>query len=211
VNPDTVRHALSVAVRIDDHFIAAPVEDELDVRLDSILPAAIRGGGGKRHSDGTYRFVDVADGAHQIRIAANPNWMLLEPLPSIPIPYGPVSTALVISAWPSPARAVPAGLTAVRGKLLGTPTATIGRRIEFSVGGSDAGHHTQTDSLGECVFLFPGDLKLDADRMVALVLRVPGLTVVGGEVVTGDSSVGFTGAAFRIVPGRETRVRFHVT
>jgi len=209
----TVRHVLSVAIRIDDHFIGEPIGDELDVRFDTfLLPTQVRGGSRRRHEDGTYRFIDLEDGPHQLEVdSTDDRWMMLAPLPTIVAPLAQPSPPLAIEAWPTPLQSTPLGMTSVRGKLVGTPAATIARRIEFDVDTVDSGHHTQSSSLAEFLFLFPGRLELDADNLVPLSLRVIGGGVTGGEIVDGENHTPFSGAAFRVVPGRETRVRFHVT
>jgi hypothetical protein len=215
VRQESVHHTLGVAVRIDDHFIEAPIPDELDVRIDTYLfPTLVQSGAGHRHDDGTYRFLDLADGPHQLQIkSADDRWMMLDPLPVIVTPLGPPPLAIKIEAWPTPVQATPLGMTAVRGKLVGTPAATIGRRIDLAIGSPavDSGHHTQTSSSAEFLFLLPGRLELDADSLVDLVIAVTGGTVTGGEVVAGELVTPFTGATFKIAPGRETRVRFFVT
>jgi hypothetical protein len=210
---ETVRHTLGVAVRLDDHFIGEPIAEELDVRLDTfVLPTQVRGGNSRRHSDGTYRFIDLAAGPHQVEVTSpDARWMTLDPLPVVVTPMLQPSPPLSIAVWPTPLQSTPLGLTAVRGKLVGTPGATIARRVEFDVNGVDTGHHTQSSSFAEFLFLFPGRLDLDADSLVPLSLRVVGGVVSGGDVIHGEQHEPFTGAAFRVVPGRETRVRFHVT
>lgn len=210
---ESLHHALGVAIRIDDHFTGQPVPDQLDVRLDTFtLPTQVRGGAGRRHDDGTYRFIDIADGPHQLRVTSPDGlWMLLDALPPIITPIAQPTLALKLEAWPTPVQSTPLGMTSVRGKLVGTPAPTIARRIELDINGTDSGHHTQTSSLGELLFLLPGRLDLDADGLVDLALRVIGGTVTGGEIVHGEQHTPFTGATFKVAPGRETRVRFHVT
>jgi hypothetical protein len=210
---ETLRHVLGVTVRIDHHFIGEPITDELDVRLDTfVLPTQVRGGSRRRHEDGTYRFINLANGPHQLQVkSTDARWMTLAALPTIVAPLAQPSPPLAIEVWPTPLQSTPLGMTSVRGKLVGTPAATIARRIEFDVDGVDSGHHTQSSSLAELLFLFPGRLELDADSLVPLSLRVIGGVVTGGEIVHGEQHISFTGAAFRVEPGRETRVRFHVT
>lgn len=210
---ESLHHALGVAIRFDDHFTGLPVPDELDVRLDTeLLPTQVRGGTSRRHDDGTYRFVDLADGTHALS-ARSPDarWMMLDPLPAIVTPVAQPTLALALQAWPTPLQSTPLGMTSVRGKLVGGPGATIARRIELDVNGTDTGHHTETSTLAEFLFLLPGRLDLDADGLVDLAVRAIGQTVTGGEIVDGEQITSFTGAAFKVAPGRETRVRFHVT
>lgn len=210
---ETLRHVAGVAVRLDDHFIGEPIGDELDVRLDTyVRPTLVRGGAGRRHNDGTYRFIDLTDGPHQLAVTSpDDRWMMLDPLPPIVTPMLQPQPPLSISMWPTPLQSTPLGMTSVRGKLVGAPAATIARRIEFDVNLVDSGHHSQSSSLAEFLFLFPGRLELDADSLVPLRLRVIGGVVTGGEIVVGEQHTPFAGATFRVVPGRETRVRFHVT
>jgi hypothetical protein len=68
-----------------------------------------------------------------------------------------------------------------------------------------------TSTIGEFLFLLPGRLELDPDGLVQLALRVAGVTVTGGRIVVGEQLTSFSGNAFSISPGRETRVRFFVT
>lgn len=211
---EAVRHTLSVAVRLDDHFLGDPIPDELDVRVDTyFLPTLVRGGNGYRHDDGTYRFLDLADGVHQVQVkAASGQWMLLDAIPAIVTPLAQPMLAMPVQVWPTPQQSTPLGMTSVRGKLLGSPAATIARRIDLDVAGIDSGYHTQASTLGEFLFLLPGRLDLDpVDGMVDLDLRVTGTTVTSGEIVAGEQTSPFSGAAFRIPPGRESRVRFFVT
>lgn len=213
---ESVRHVLGVAIRIDDHFTGEAIRDELDVRIDGdVLPTQVRGGTGRRHSDGTYRFLDLADRSHQLTVRSpDARWVLLDPLPAIVTPVPQPTRALVIEAWPTPLQSTPPGMTSVRGKLVGPPAAAIARRVELDVGGVDSGHRARSTSLGELLFLLPGRLALDAAGLVALALRVVGgtpVTVTGGEIVDGETITSFAGSAFKVAPGRETRVRFHVT
>ena len=211
--PEMIGHVLGVAVQIDDHFLGRPVPDELDVRLDTELaPTLIRGGTSRRHDDGTYRFLDIAEGTHVLRVTStDARWMTLDPLPSVSVPVAQPTRALRVQAWPTPLQTTPLGMTAVRGKLLGPPAATIARDIAFDIGGADSGFRSRTSSLGEFLFLLPGRLVLDKAGLVPLALRVTGATVTGGALVVGDQRPTFAGAAFRVVPGRETRARFQVT
>jgi hypothetical protein len=208
---ETIRHVLGVAIRIDDHFVGEPITDELDVRVDTFVrPTQV--GGRRRHPDGTYRFIALPDGPHQLAIRSpDERWMTLAPLPAVVTPMLQPSPPLAIEVWPTPAQSTPAGMTSVRGKLVGAPAATIARRIEFDIDGTSTGHRTQSSSLGEFLFLFPGRLEVATDNLVPLRLRVIGGTVNSGEIVDGEQRLPFSGAAFRVVPGRETRVRFHVT
>ena len=209
---ETVRHLLGVAVRVDNHFSAVPVADELVVRVDTAAPTTVRGGSAHRHADGTYRFLDIDDGAHHVAVRSpDDRWMTLDPDPIVVTPMAQPTRPLVIEAWPTPVQATPLGMTSIRGKLLGSPASTIARRIEFDAGGADTQHRTQSSSAAEFLFLLPGNLRLDADGFVPLALRVQGGVVTGGEIVAGEQITPFIGSSFRVVPARETRVRFHVT
>jgi hypothetical protein len=219
---ETVHHVLGSAVRIDDHFLVAPIPDELDVRLDTFeRPTKVRGGGSRRHADGTYRFVDLADGTHALRVTSpDDRWMVLDPLPALVVPMAPPIRALRVEAWPTPLQDVPRGMTAVRGKLVGAPGATIAQRIELDVAGQpfqveiDGAprlRFTRSSSFGEFLFLLPGHLPLDGNGQVAITVRVIGHIVSGGDVVDGDQSIPFSGATFRAIPGKETHVRLPVT
>jgi hypothetical protein len=212
VRQELAHHVLAVAVRLEDHFLAQPIPDELDVRLGTeILPCRTRSGSGHRHPDGTYRFVGVPDGPQQIVIASDDRWMVLEPPPAIVLPLADPAEAMVVQLWPTPVQTTPPGMTAVRGKLVGAPAQTIGRRVEIDVGTATAIHHTTSSSHGELLFLLPGRLELDTAGLVPITVRVDGATVTGGELIAGQNHIGFSGASLAIAPGRESRVRFHVT
>jgi hypothetical protein len=136
--------------------------------------------------------------------------MVLEPVPVVVTPVSQPTVPLVVHAWPSPQQATPLGMTAVRGKLLGTPALAIGRRIEIDTGATTSVHYTRTDSFAEFLFLLPGSLPL-VNGLVPITVRAVGASVTGGEVVAGQQEIPFTGASLDIVPGRETHVRFHVS
>jgi hypothetical protein len=219
---DSIRHVLGAAVRIDDHFLVAPIPDELDVRLDAFeRPTTVRSGGSRRHADGTYRFIDLADGTHALRVTSpDDRWMVLDPPPAVVVPIGLPARALRVEAWPTPLQDAPPGTTAVRGKLVGAPGATIARRIEIDVAGQpfqveiDGAprlRFTRTSSFGEFLFLLPGSLALDGNGRVEITVRVIGHAVTGGALIDGDQSIPFSGATFRAPPGHEAHVRLLVT
>jgi hypothetical protein len=210
---EDVRHLLAVAVQVTDHFLGTPVADELDVRLDGReRPGRVLHGNGRRHADGTYRFVDVPDGGpHAITVASvDERWIALAPPPQVVFPVAQPTQPLVIEVWPTSKQATPLGMTALRGKLVGAPAATIGQRVEVDVDTVDTGHHTRTGPYADVLFPLPGRLELDADGMVPLTVRVVGRTVTGGELVEGERRTPF-GASFVIAPGREAHVRLFVT
>jgi hypothetical protein len=219
---DTIHHVLGAAVRIDDHFLVAPIPDELDVRVDTFeRPINVRGGGRRRHADGTYRFIDLAAGTHALRVTSpDDRWMMLDPPPAVVVPMGSPVRALRVEAWPTPRQDAPPGTSAVRGKLVGAPDATIAQRIEIDVAGQpfqveiDGAprlRFTRTSSFGEFLFLLPGHLALDGNGRVAITVRVIGHVVTGGDVVDGDQLIPFSSATFRAIPGKETHVRLLVT
>lgn len=209
---ETVHHRLAIAVQVEHHFLGDSITDELDVRIDDeVLPAFAKGGTTRRHPDGTYRFVNVPDGPHTINIVSRDDrWLVLEPPPVVVTPVGEPTRPLVVQAWPAPKQATPPGMTSVRGKLIGAPTLAIGRRVEIAAGTTGSAHYTRTDSFAEFLFLLPGTLPL-VNGLVPITVRAVGASVTGGEVVTGEQRVPFTGSALEIVPGRENHVRFHVS
>ncbi|MEO8699974.1 MAG: hypothetical protein ABI867_08015 [Kofleriaceae bacterium] len=210
---EPVQHVLAVAVRVTDHFLGTAVPDELDVRLDATeLPGLTRGGNGRRHTDGTYRFVDIDGGPHTLTVTSpDGRWMALEPIATLWLPAAQPTHALVIEMWPAPSQNAPLGMPALRGKLVGTTAATIDQRIEVDVGPDATGHYTRTTSRAEFLFPLPGRLALDAAGNVPITVRVIGQTITGGELVAGELRTPFIGSAFAIHPGRETHVRLFVT
>jgi hypothetical protein len=137
--------------------------------------------------------------------------MALEPPPPLVLPIAHPTAALDVPMWPTTKQATPLGLTALRGKLVGAPVATVGQRIEVDVGVTDTGHHTRSESFADFLFLLPGHLELDLDGHVPLTVRVIGRAITGGELISGEHRTPFTGPSFAIDPGRETHVRLFVT
>ncbi|MCW5801150.1 MAG: hypothetical protein KIT31_01960 [Deltaproteobacteria bacterium] len=202
---EAVRHVLAVAVRVEDHFLGTPVLETLDVRID----------GDRRphaHGDGTYCFIGVEDGVHELTIGGLADrWMALEPTPGLVLPLANPGEAIVVPVWPTPSQPTPLGLTSVRGKLVGGPQQTLGRRVEIDVGATPAVHHTISTSRAEFLFLLPGALALDGEGNVPITIRVGGAAVTGGEVVDGEERTPFAGSSIAIAPGREAHLRVHVT
>jgi hypothetical protein len=226
---EVVHHRLSVAVRVDDHFTSTPVAEELRVELETLERGVpTRAGNGHRHDDGTYRWANLADGPRLIHVSSpSGRWVAWEPAPLVTLPLADRRAPVVIQVWPTPNAMVPAGVTAVRGTLIGTGIGS-GQRVEIeSLETPARGHFTRTDSRGDFLFLLPGWLEAypriepeDPDEPdvppvpnlgVELEVRVPGRTVTGIEIVVGGTATLFTGSKVFVPPGRETRARIHLS
>lgn len=213
------RHRLAVALRFDDHFLRAPVVTRLEVSLDgssaSPVPAA---GGSPRHADGTYRFLDLPAGRSYPLVVGIPDGTLvsLVPLPTIVIPAVPPTTATAIDLWPTPQAAVTPGMTAIRGKLVGSGVAD--HKVEITAAGKPfTGRFTVADAAGEFLYLLPQALARDVTDpdLVRLAIRVtppagPVRVVTGGQNLDMNPPATFAGDQWKVVPSRASRVKFNV-
>jgi hypothetical protein len=207
------QHTLSFAVRFNDHFLREPVPDELPVRLSPSFQRPVRDGAGKaRQRDGTYRFIDVAPGAHRLLWAppfedSFAMWTSWEPLLDLTLPFADPSAVVDIDLWPTPSASVRAGTTAVRGKLVGANAVA----QEVSVrrtGAAQPGRVTRTDRYGEFLFLLPERIEPNATGLLPLTITVTNRVVSGGTVEPAGTS--FAGANFVVRPAVATRVKFSV-
>lgn len=203
-----VRHRLAFAVRVDEHFTKEPLAEALDVRLSSGERAVGSPSGGVRHGDGTYRWVNLADGLRHVTLrAASGRWVRWEPAPvQVVVPIADPRTALRVEVWPTPLAAAPPGVSAIRGKLVGAAVGAL--RIEINgTGAAPTGRWTRSDADGEFLYLLPGGpWPITAARTLALTVAIFGRAVARVDV--GGAS--FAGPQFEISPQREVRARFHV-
>jgi hypothetical protein len=209
---ETIRHQLSLAVRVDDHFTGAPWPDEVVVSLDTAEPPVRAQGGGTRHADGTYRFAGLLPGARQLTVAVPGGaafpWAAST---AVTLPLGAPATPVVVELWPSPAARIAAGTIAIRGRLV---TAAAGQevRMEARGGAAPRNRRTRCDAAGELVFVVVGSMAQNAAGLIELDVTVPGRTVASIQVLDGGAvATTFPGAMFAVPPGRQTRALFHLT
>jgi hypothetical protein len=208
---DLFSHRLAFALRVDEHFSGLPLEEIVDVRLDTGEPAVGSRAGGPRHGDGTYRWANLPDGLHRVSLRSpSGRWVRWDTAPlDVVVPIPEPMTALRAEMWPTPLATAPPGMSALRAKLLGTGVA--GLRVEISgTGAPPTGRWTLADAQGELLYLLPGGpWPMTTARLLDLTVAIPGRTVAGVDVIPGP--VSFAGAQFRIPPQREIRARIHVT
>jgi hypothetical protein len=211
-------HDLSVALRFDDHFFGQPVPETLSVTLSApsgrwLWPLSSPTPGLLRQPDGTYRFADIADGNYPVTYTSpSGDWVSWDPAFTLALPLPNPATLIVRQLWPAPQAAVPAGATAIRGKLVGANV--VGLQVEIGPqGGPFDGHYNRTDSFGE--FLYPilipapaqssGELRLTT-RVAAGARAVASVDIIDGTTVTST-----LGPDFVLVPGKASRVKFNIT
>ena len=202
---DNWTHQLAFAVRFTHHFMGCAVPDELPVRLaSSLIRPVTNSAGGYRHTDGTYRFIDLAPGVH--RVLWQPpfsnfhrGWTSWDPPLEVALPLADPVAPIERDLWPTPESRVPPGVTAVRGKLIGS--ATVNQEVRVL----ETPYRTRTDGFGEFLFLLPLRLPLTEDNTVALTMAVTGQTLA--EPSSTDT---FWGPAFEISPSVVTRAVFCV-
>jgi hypothetical protein len=207
---DTFTRTLSFALQPIDHFSRAPVPEELQISLDSREPAVRSPAGGFRHSDGSYRWINVGNGAHTAVVQSKlGHWTSWSPGPlSISLPLTDPATAIGVELWPTPRASVPAGVSAVRGKLEGAGSVA-GLRVAIDgTGVASLGRWTKTDADGEFLYLLPGGpWPLSAHGQLDLTAVVTGRTITSTIMLGGATT---SGARFLIPPQREVRVRFQL-
>ena len=209
---EDVRHRLSFALRVDDAFVDAPIAEELRVSLDTgEAPLKAPDHDGPRQADGTYRFLDLAPGPRQLTIASPSGdgftWTATTP---IAIPIADPRQAVVVSMWPTPQARTPLGVIAIRGALV---TAPAGTEVHIDpVATPSPGKKTRTDAAGEFLFVVAGWTEIDpTSGLVELVASVPAHLVTSVDVLDGPTVTTYATPNFFVPPGRDTRVRIHVT
>jgi hypothetical protein len=154
-----VVHRLSFAVRFLDHFTGEPVEAELPVRLAGSLvrPVPRVDRRGRRHPDGTYRFVNTPPGRVEVLwrapfAASHAGWTSWSAPTRILVPPLRPEQPVDITLWPSSDAAAPAGRTAVYGNVVGGAAG-----LEVRIGGdpANAPHFTHTDGSGAFLYFTP--------------------------------------------------------
>lgn len=219
---DTVRHALSFAVRFVDHFGGAPVPDELPVRLAGSFarPAIAPGGRGYRQADGSYRFINVPAGRHRVMwrdpfARSQAGWMRWTEIePELELPLGNPAQIAEFELWPDPAAAAGVGTCGVRGKLSGAFAA--GQQVRIALQGQPFDRFTCCDAAGEFLFLLQGRLPPSNTGLLPLRVAVqeadgtPRL-VTGGGFIPPATGTAFGADTFAIKPGAIARIRFTLT
>jgi hypothetical protein len=210
VTADVIRHRLAFALRVEDHFSASPIDETLDIAIDSEEAGVRSRAGSLRHDDGTYRWSDLGDGIRELTITSpSKRWINWEPVPlEVSVPLADPREAVRYEMWPTPLASVTPGLSAIRGKLLGTGVGRV--RIEVAGAGQPpTGRYTFSDEAGEFLYLLTGGhWPITTVGTLALQITVVGRTVTGSDIA-GDGS--FVGDHFELPPLRDMRVRFHVT
>ena len=207
---DVFVRELSFALQPTDHFSGLPVPEELAVSLDTPDPAVVAPVGGIRHADGSYRWINLATGAHTATVMSpSGRWVSWVPGPvSITLPLADPKQPVALELWPTPRASAPAGVSAVRGKLLGAGSMA-GLRVSIDgTGAASLGKWTLTDDDGEFLYLLPGGpWPLTSAGLLDLTASV--LTKsISGIAVTGGGT--FVGSRFEVPPQREMRVRFQL-
>lgn len=209
---EEVRHLLSFALRVDDAFVDVPIAEELRVSLDTgEAPLQAPDHHGPRQADGTYRFLDLAPGPRQLTIASPSGdgftWTSTTP---ITIPIADPRQAVVVPMWPTPQARAPLGVIAIRGALA---TAPAGTEVQIDpVATPPPGKKTRSDADGEFLFVVAGWTEIDPTTgMVELAATVPAHTVTSVDVLDGSTVTTYPSPNFFVPPGRDTRVRIHVT
>src|SRR6185436_10823748 len=126
-------------------------------------------------------------------------WVRWDPAPlDVVVPIPDPATALSVEVWPTPLAPVPPGVTAIRGKLLGSGVA--GLRVEIDgTGAAPSGRWTFADAQGELLYLLPGGpWPMTPAQLLDLTVTIPGRTVAAVELIPGPTT--FAGAQFQIPP-----------
>lgn len=202
---EVVRHQLSLAVRVEDHFSGEPWPEEVEVELDTHEPPLKTQGGDRfRHSDGTYRFIRLTPGAKQLTVRTSDGTAFTwTPTTAVNVPLISPSTPVVIEMWPSPKARIAAGNIVIRGRLV---TAAAGQEVTIEVvGRPPRNRRTRCDASGEFAFVVVGPMELNADYELVLAVTVPTRTVDTIQILDGDTNPIVSGSQFAVPPGRETR------
>jgi hypothetical protein len=208
---DRTQHELAFALRVDDHFSRLPVGEELDVRVHTGEASVATRAGTLRHDDGTYRWANLGDGLRHVTVAARSGrWVRWDPAPvDLVVPIADRSKAIAVEMWPTPLAAPPAGIGAIRGKLLGAAVGKLRVEINPSPPATAIGRFTLSDEQGEFLYLLPGGpWALTARGAMDLTITIPGRAVASVDVHARPTP--FIGPRFEIPTRLESRVRFHV-
>lgn len=206
---EIINHSIAFAVRVDDAFSDLPVADHLDVTAnDHEKPVMAADRSGTRHSDGTYRFIDLEAGTYQVRVRA-PRGFTWTPATPVTVPVPDRTQPVVITLWPTPDADPPLGAIAIRGRLV---TAAAGQEVNIEPVATPAlGRRTRCDADGEFLYVIAGWTELDpATGLVELDAVVTGRTVTSVDVLDGATTTTYSGSTFAVPPGRDTRARFNL-
>lgn len=205
---ELVQHSLSFAVRVEDAFTGNLILEELDISVSPLAkPVPNRERTGMRHSDGTYRFIDLEPDAYEVtlRSAKGFTWTATT---VVTVPLADRRTAVRIQLFPTPAADAPLGVIAIRGALVTAANHEV--RIEPTATPA-LGTRTRSDASGEFLYVIAGWTALDpTTQLVALAATVPGRTVTSVDVSDGFTTTTYSGSTFSVPPGRDTRARFHL-
>ena len=208
-----VTHALGFALQFQDHFTGQPIEDTLRVSMASgrILPA-LTSDGRRRASDGTYRFVGLPVGSYAVEFSSpSGRYTSWDPPLAVSVPLANPQLPVKRDLWPTPMAPVPLGMTAIRGKILGSTFRGVTVRIAKT--GTAPVKFTRSDAWGELLFMLPDPIAPPQDESeIRLTVELDGgaLPVTGTDVITGGVRTHFPGPQFKLTPGRESRVKFQV-
>lgn len=214
---ETTRHRLQLVVRIEDHFAMAPFAEEVRVDLDTGERGISARGSSMRHDDGTYRFHVVEPGARQITVTpADGRAFTWTATTAVAIPRPDPAVPVVIEVWPTPKAAVPAGVLAIRGRLVpqgAAPPIAPAQEVQIeAVGiGTPRNRRTRCEADGEFVFVVHGATELTTAYEVELDVTVPGRGVASIEVSDAGATTTFVGSILSARPGREVRAVIAVT
>jgi hypothetical protein len=216
---EEVRHSLAFAIRVDDAFTDRPVGEELDVSIDTGETPVAAPGGGRRQADGTYRFIDLAPGPRQVAVASPSGvgftWTATT---SVAVPIADRRAAIVIPMFPTTSASAPTNVIAIRGVLV---TAGAGQEVQINPVLNPPPtpppplpppRFTRCDADGEFLFVVAGGTQIDPPSgLVPLKVDVPGRGVTSVEVFEGLTATIYPTHTFFVPPGRELRVRIHLS
>ena len=208
---ESIAHALSLAVRVDDHFSGAPWSRPLAVALDSQEPALPTADGTSvRHADGTYRFIAVKPGVRTVTVTPTGDDFTWTATTTVDLATHDRRHALAIEVWPGPRASLPSGTTVLRGRLIGAVVPGLEVRVEV-VGAPPRNRRTRADAAGELVFPVLGVVALTTAHLVELDVTVPTRTVTQIQIIDNDTNPITVGHRVKVRPGRETRARLTLT
>jgi hypothetical protein len=207
-----VHHELGFALRFEDifHRPSTPTTPPIRTRLEVAIPArrwtALYAG-----SDGTYRFAfkpgqDVT-GLHDVVVTSLDGIYVNHEAIQVTLPRTvstpPVAADFLVTKplWPTRSFRVPAGETAVIGRIVHPTLRVSGLRVQLYRGASPppTGAYTYSDPSGEFVF-----------RLLKLGGAIPGGTVTDVKIDVTDAGlpIAVTPAMFTVELGRTQPVTF---